>query len=143
MSPSCILCERTGAWAISLRLAGGSHRLPWRETRNLDDAWLELGANPRSVLVVEVTRSNLQRLVGLLTRLRLDFPSAVAVVVGERAMEPATPVVLEAGAHGAIFSPRAAPGLARLVRTHLATVPIEATGSLRQLLWLRLPWSTA
>lgn len=136
----CILCERTGTWAIALRPA--LQRLGHRvyETRSLDACWEELLASPRSLVGLEVTDDNLEQVVAWMSRLRTAFSHVRVIALGHRGLECCEWILREAGSAHVVFSPRESQEVVRIVQRHLGAAPgKDATD--RERIWQRLPWS--
>ncbi len=138
----CILCERTGTWAIALRpsLQRAGHRV--YETRSLDACWGEIVASPASIAGIEVTADNLEQVVAWMCRLRTAFSTARVIALGHRGLESCQWVLREAGAAHVVFSPREAPEVVRVVLRHLGAAP-EKDATDRERVWHRLPWADA
>lgn len=138
----CILCERTGTWAIALRpaLQQLGHRV--YETRSLDACWDEIAASPASLAGIEVTTDTLEQVVAWMCRLRTAFASARVIALGHRGLECCQWVLREAGAAHVVYSPREIPEVVRLVQRHLGAAP-ERDATDREQIWQRLPWSDA
>jgi hypothetical protein len=136
--PTTIICERTGSWATALR-----RHLPrdlrLRETRNLADCRGELAAAPASLVVVEVSESNLAAVVELAVDVERMFPWARMVAVASRGCEAWEWLLREAGAIHFTTSPRTADTLARLAARQTARIP-TARGTLVAEVWDSLPW---
>jgi hypothetical protein len=135
-----IVCERTGKWAIALRreLQTGGPRV--FETRSLDDCRRELAVSPASFVAVEVTADNFETLVMWMKRLETDCPRARVAVLGDRHLEAGQWLLREVGAVQVVFSPRELGSIARMVRRHLASLPVVEDSD-RQLVWRKLPWT--
>ena len=138
----CILCERTGMWALALRppLQRTGHRV--YETRSLDTCWDEILASPASIVGVEVTAENLEQVVAWMCRVRTTFSTVRIIVLGRRGLERCQWLMREAGAAHVVFSPRAVPEVVRIVQRHLGAAP-DKDASDRERVWQRLPWADA
>lgn len=136
----CILCERTGTWAVALRpwLQRTGHRV--YETRSLDTCWDELVASPTSIVGVEVTADNLEQVVAWMCRLRTAFSTVRIIVLGGRGLECCQWLLREAGAAHVVFSPREVESVVGVVQRHLGTTS-DNNASDRERVWQRLPWA--
>ena len=136
--PSIVVCERRGIWAAGLR-----RHLPRQlrvcETRTLADCRRELTAAPASLVVVELTESNVAGALDLVVDVVRSFPWARVVAVAERGWEPYEWLLREAGAIHFITSPRKADMLARLAVRHVARLPVPPTTLVAEI-WDSLPW---
>jgi hypothetical protein len=157
-----ILCERSGRWAAALRRelerqqrrrASGAEApegvsdekcaSPWppriEETRSLAHAFRALAEAPASFLIVEITRANVDALLGHMAELDRWFPLARLAVLGDRRLAGYGWLMREAGAVWHTCSPRRLAPLAALARRHLASAPSPRRG-LREQIWAGLPW---
>ncbi|MEX0678528.1 MAG: hypothetical protein WD063_15715 [Pirellulales bacterium] len=136
--PSVIVCERRGIWAAGLR-----RHLPREirvcETRLLADCRRELAGAPPSLVVVELSESNLAAALDLVADAVRRFPLARVVAVAERGWEPYEWLLREAGAIHFTTQPRKADTLARLAVRHVARVPLPRTTLVAEI-WDSLPW---
>jgi hypothetical protein len=136
--PAIIVCERSGAWAAALR-GHLPRELPLRETRTLADCRQELAAAPASLLVVEVSDSNLGGVLDLAADVEHIFPWARLVAVAARDGEDREWLLREAGAIHFTTSPRTAATLARLAARHAARIPLPRAALVAEI-WDSLPW---
>jgi hypothetical protein len=136
--PSTIVCERSGAWAAALR-RHLPRELRLRETRTLADCRHELTAAPASLLVVEVSESNLGGVLDLAADVERLFPWARLVAVAPRGGEACEWLLREAGAIHFTTSPRSAAVLARLAARHAARIPLPRATPVAEI-WDSLPW---
>jgi hypothetical protein len=138
-SLTVIVCERRGAWATAL--AGGlPGEMGLRQTRGLDDCAAELEMAPASLLVLELTRENLLRLLEMLSGLGRRYPLARAIVVAAREFERYEWLVREAGALHFATSPRAGAQLVRLAMRQ-AQSGNSTEGETDAQAWTALPWT--
>jgi hypothetical protein len=135
-----IVCESSTRWAVALRrsLAQDSHLLV--ETRSLAACGRELEACPASLLAIEAVASNLESVLAAWMPWSRRFPDARLAIVGDLSLEPAEPLLREAGACAVVTSLRHAPRVARLAWRHIGLAPRREL-SLRESIWQRLPWS--
>ena len=140
-SARLIVCERGGEWAVGLRRELPVPGVGLHQTRSLSECWEMLGRWPASFLVVELTRSNAEALVGRMTSLDREFPSARVAVVAERELARCEWLMWEAGAVHFTVSPRRLGPLARLAVRHLDATP-RPERTLTERIWARLPWGT-
>jgi hypothetical protein len=132
----CIVCERTGRWAVALRRAAAARQqagqpldgpaLRLVQTRSLPDCWSALRAAPASAVVLEVTSTNLPAALDAATRMRRWFPSACLLVAAQRGLEEWEPLLREAGAALVTTSPRRLGGWVRAIERHAARVQTES-----------------
>lgn len=135
-----IVCETGSKWAVALRRQLPLKPFgPVRETRTLDACWQEAAANPTSLVVLEVTLSNLERLAATLPKYLGKLPRARAVVVGERRLAAAEWLMRELGAVHVVFSPRAMSPLVRIIRRYMDRVSKQQP-SAAIVPWRELPW---
>jgi len=132
-----IVCEKTGRWATAWRQAIDGSQI--FETRSLADCWEELTNYPASLIALETTSANLEQVATWIARLGRFFPSARAVVLAQRTLQPAAPPLREAGAIHFLCTPRKIDSLARLAERHLATAPKKPRSPSEQIRD-RLPW---
>jgi hypothetical protein len=135
-----IYCERFGAWATSLRQQAGLSALPQRETRSLGECQESLVENPASLVVLEVTPTNLEKAFEWLARQPQDFPQSRTLVVAQRGLEPYEWDARELGCLAFTTSPRALAPVARLIEQYFAMLP-RTEMSVEEQVWSRLPWT--
>jgi len=139
--PGVITCERRGLWAAGMR-----RHLPedirLRETRHLPDCLIELQTTPQSLVAVELTPANVERVLAFVVEVERRFPLARVIVVAERGMESHEWLLREAGAMHFTTSPREPETLARLAVRHAAQTPLPRTTLMKQI-WDLLPWAEA
>ena len=136
-----IVNEHSGDWAVAWRRILRGSNVPLCQTRSLAHCGEELAASPASVVAIELTVENLPALLSALVDWKRRFPLARLIVLGARGNEACDPLVREAGAMHAVFSPQDLASAAVLVRRHLAAAP-EPEMTLRDAIWSRLPWAT-
>ncbi len=125
-APAVIVCERTLKWAAALRRhLPANARL--RETRALGECAVELDAAPESFLVLELSESNLPRVLAFLAELARRWPRAAALVVAEPSLAEHQWLVREAGAVHFDVSPRAAAVWAELATSHFQQSPEQCS----------------
>jgi hypothetical protein len=140
-----IVCETTSKWAVALRrvagalrrVAGAEMQSRLCETRSLEDCWGEAVVSPYSVVLVELTSANLERVAHELIRYRSELRHVRAVVAGDRDMLPAQNLILELGAVRVLFSLRRVAVVIEIAQRHWNT---HAGVLAKQQEWLRLPW---
>jgi hypothetical protein len=134
-----IVCERRGRWAVLLRqqLADAGVRV-W-ETRLLSDCENEIVASPASVVVIELTASNLDEILRTVRHWATDFPLLRWIAVADRALADHQWLMREAGASHFCCSPRHADALAQVACRHLSQIP-PPPQSLTERIWDSLPW---
>jgi hypothetical protein len=137
-----IVCESDGHWAVAMRREAGTTRLPLRETRSLAQSWELLARHAASLVVVELTRANLEGLLARLAWLRRDYPRARLAVVMDRRLAGAADLVREAGAVHVVMSPRRVKPLVYLARRHVEASPRQRR-SVAVEVWEELPWGKA
>jgi hypothetical protein len=130
-----IVCERTGKWAVALRrtLAGVC------ETRSIPECWDMLARCPASMVVVELSRANLEPLLARMAIFERECPLSRIAVVADRGFRACEWLFREAGAVHFLTSPRELAPLARAIRRHLDQAPAPQQ-SLAEEIWARLPW---
>ena len=133
-----VTCEKRGSWAAALRRETDCAVY---ETRALAACWRELKAQPHNFLVLELTRENVEMLLGRLSDLSHEFPGAAAVVVAQRRLRPLEWLVREAGAIHFEVSPRRLRFVAQMAHRHLAAAP-DANLTPTQRILESLPWPT-
>lgn len=121
---------------------GLAREISLRETRSLAECEAELREAPESLLVVELSATNLGDLFDLLARVGAKYCWARLAVVAERSLAECEWAVREAGAIHFVTSPREAVELARLAERHAALVP-RPKQSLAAQVWDSLPWPEA
>jgi hypothetical protein len=137
-----ILCEKTSRWAVALRRVLGPQSGVIVETRSLADCGRELAVAPASIVGVECTTENLDRVLTSLGDWSRHFAAARFVALGDVALEPACPLLQEAGCVSVLHSPPQARSLARMALRHLASAP-QADLPLEESLVANLPWPAA
>lgn len=136
-----IVCERTGCWAVALRRGGLPTGGRLIETRTLDACREQLRDWPRAMTVCEATEHNLPRVLRFLVELQATSPGTRVTVVGGRTMERHEPLLREAGAIHAVFSPRRLSTTnAMLDRQTEMERPSPEAESFEDFAWSRLPW---
>ena len=137
-----IVCEQRGVWASALRRSRRRAACRVYEARSLAAVRPQLDDSPHSVLVWELTRGNVRKLLDQLPSLRAEFPQGCVIVVGERRLAAWEWVVREAGAAHATFSRRRLDLVWRMVERQLDRAPPPRLNWQEQL-WRRLPWPSA
>ena len=135
-----IVNEHSSEWAVAWRRILRGSNVPLCQTRSLAHCGQELAASPASVLALELAADNLPALLAALVDWTRRFPLARSIVLGARGTEACDPLVREAGAVHAVFSPQHLASTAVLVKRHLAAAP-EPEMTLREAIWSRLPWA--
>ena len=90
---------------------------------------------------MELSRANVDALLGRMAELRRWFPLARLAVLSDRRLAGYGGLMREAGAVWHTCSPRRLAPLAALVRRHLAGAPSPRRG-LREQIWAGLPWGS-
>jgi hypothetical protein len=133
-----LVCEKHGKWALLLhRYLAGELRI-W-ETRSLLECWSELEHSPASLLLIELSASNIEAVVHRLAPLSRSHPAARVVLVGDPRLAACEMWLREAGAVHVHLARRHVEPIVGLVRRHFAHRP-RRLGTLREALWERLPW---
>lgn len=133
-----VVCEWTGSWAVALRRELPAKFRLW-PTRSLAEAWDVLAAAPASFLVLELSLTHAEALVGRLLRLEHDWPLARAAVVAQRSLGEYEWLMRQAGAVHFACSPRRLAGLADVACRHLAAAPQPDRDPLAKIR-ASLPW---
>lgn len=135
-----ILCERSGRWAVALgRELGPTFRI--YQTRSVTECWDRLAESPESLVVVELTLGNVERLLARMACMDREFPAARVAVVADRQLGEYEWLLCEAGAVMFVTSPRRLASLAELTRRHLALRPeLGAEMDLTERIWAGLVW---
>jgi hypothetical protein len=141
-----IICEKTSHWATALRLAlceqqslcDQQPRLV--ETRSLTGCDSALVESPASLVALEVTGDNVEKVLEFVVRSRVRFPEATFAALLAADAVGAAPLVREAGAIDAINSILDSQRLARLALRQFSLAPQPELG-LRELITERMPWS--
>ncbi len=134
-----IVCERDGHWALALGRELQGRGVRAYQTRSLAECRDMLGQHRASFLVVEVTRSNLDALLGRLAEIEQTYPAARIAVVADRAMAECELLLREAGAVHFTTSGRGLRPLADAIERHLSSVPTPKL-ELVERIWNELPW---
>lgn len=153
-SPACVVCERTGVWALALRVAVERRRIaPLRivETRSPAAARERLAEFSRSglegALVVEVAAANAAPVGGLLGDVSRRSRYAPLWGVAEPADAAYEWIVREAGATGFVASRRDLGPLVEALAAYVADVVsrpnAEVDEPIETRIRRRLPWSAA
>jgi hypothetical protein len=137
-SARVITSETSGRWAVALRRELGP-AVPLEQTRSVAECWERLARAPASLLVLELTASNVEALLGRMARREREYPRARVAVVAGRDLAGYEWLVREAGAVAFVTSPRRLAPLAELARRHLARRPDEPAG-VAERIWAGLPW---
>ncbi len=98
-----------------------------------------LAERPCSFVVVELTPSVADELLGRMVGLSVEFPKARVAVVADRSMADYQWLMREAGAVHFTCSPRRLAPLAQTASRHFARVPVQRQ-SLTERIWSSLPW---
>ena len=134
-----IVCEQTGKWAVALRRSSLIGSIRVYETRSTEECQQELQASPASLVAVEATDANLNRLAAWLCEIATQFPRCRVVVLASRGLESSQWLWREAGAVHVEYSPRQMSGVARIALRQLKDVANDGH-SIRQRVWDRMPW---
>lgn len=134
-----IYCERSGVWAAAIRRELGSQDIAQRETRSLVECQEVLVAFPESLIVVELTSTNLEPALNWLAALPVAFPRARAIALAERGLEPHEVIAREFGCLAFVTSPRALAPIAALIGRYFEQLPRPAM-SWQERIRARLPW---
>lgn len=135
-----IVCEAGSTWAVALRRQLAVElRETICETRSLTDCWRQALAASESIVILELTRANLELCASELLRYRTRLPRVPVLVVGSRDVEAAGPLMRELGAVHTVFSTRDVMPLVRIVQRHWRRVhDPDAIPP-----WRQLPWEDA
>jgi DNA-binding NtrC family response regulator len=125
---------------VGLRRETGTWTVRIHETRSIEECRQLLDAAPASFLVVELTRAEVEGLLGFLARIGRDYPWARLAVVAGRELAAAEWLLREAGAVHFVTSPRQLAGLVRTARRHCEAVPRPKMSPAEEIL-AALPWS--
>ena len=137
-----IVCERTGRWAVALRLAFERPAVRVYQTRSVPECWEMFGKCPASFVVAELTTANADALLDRMARHQRLFPLGRVAVVAKRSMAAYEPLLREAGAVHFATSIRRLGSLAELACRHLDEVP-SPRRTLTEQIWDGLPWGPA
>jgi hypothetical protein len=135
-----ILCERTGRWAVAFRRALGVRRTAVTETRSLAACTARLSEQPASVVAVEVTAANLERVLAAVPAWQRRHPQCRFVALVAEELAAAEDLLREAGAVDVLHRAREVPQAARLVVRHMDAAPADGV-PLEQAIASKLPWS--
>ncbi len=140
MPPTRVLIfEKKGKWAVGLRRELGTADVRVYEVRTRRDCLAELQRSPASMVGVELTSENAERVYEFLLLVNQTFPKAHCVVLGQPDTEHLETRVREAGAIHAVFNTRQMATVAAISRRVLSSTNVEDT-SPRQAIMARLPW---
>ena len=137
---SLIICERTGRWAVAFRRALGDRRNAITESRSLAACAAQLAAQPASVVAIEVTAANLERVLAAVSAWQRRHPQCRIVALVAEGLGAAEDLLREAGAVGVLHRAREVPQAAKLVVRHVDAAPSDDV-PLEQAIVSRLPWS--
>ena len=136
---SLILCERTGRWAVAFRRALGGRCTAVKESRSLAACAAHLVEQPASVVAVEVTAANLERVLAAVPAWQRRHPQCRFVALLAEELAAAEELLREAGAVDVLHRAREVPQAAKLVVRHLDAAPADDV-PLEQAIVSRLPW---
>lgn len=138
-SARLIVCERSGRWGSRLRreLADEGRWIgPARSLSQLRDL---LNQHPASLVVLELTRDNLQPASRAIAQLHDDFPRAGLIVVTRRPLSGCQWSWREAGAAHVVTDALKVGEIGRIWKSHCRRFPpVEQTHAQR--IRDRLPW---
>jgi hypothetical protein len=135
----CVVCEKTGAWAVALRSHPASKGMRVRETRRLDECNSLLAHAPASFVVFELTLQNLDALLDWFGRRERMAPCVRAAIVADRSLRAYGPLAIEAGAVCFVTLHRQIAAVASAASRHLEQISAPPCG-LAQRVWNSLPW---
>jgi hypothetical protein len=138
-SARLIVCERSGHWALLLRQKVAEAGVRVWETRFLTDCQAEIAGSPASLVVIELTKGNVNELLKTVEHWGRDYPLLRWVAVADRSLAEYEWLMREAGAVHFTCSPRQGALLAQLACRHLAQIP-PPPQSLTERIWASLPW---
>ena len=96
---------------------------------------------PASLLVLELTNGNVKSIIEVLPDFIRQYAQARFLVLGERDCRPYEWLVRESGASEAIFSPRQATQVIRVIEAHFRSIPSNQETP-KQRIFSRLPWKS-
>ncbi len=134
-----VACERTGRWALALRRELADTGIRVWETRSLDECGTLLGESPASFAVLELSETNIEKILDFIRDWKAEFPMFRFAVAADRDLASYKWLMQEAGAVEFIYSVRKIGALARTACRHLAQVP-PLPQSLTERIWANLPW---
>jgi hypothetical protein len=155
--PRWIVCERTRRWASALLVAVERANVdpPPRliEVRTLNELPARLAAHPDSLVLVEVTATNLADVLPFIAERTARDPDAIFAAMLDRdsfsdaARRDAIAALFEAGACECASSPRHLVDVLALARKHAALaashLPQAADMPIDAWAWSLLPWQSA
>lgn len=146
-STRLIVCEKSGAWANRMRRSLPDAGKWIVETRSLNQLAESVRENPTSLVLVELTKSNVQLACPCIDELHRQYPQCVLTTILPAADEETPEVhgglkwlVRELGVQEVICAPRELPSLSHLWSRHCQLhTPHEQT--LHERVFQTLPWA--
>jgi hypothetical protein len=135
-----IVCEKSPHWAIAFRGALRDRPPQIVETRGLPSTTAALGEAPASLIILEITDTNLVAALEWIDKAGRQFPLARVLAALTPDESGVAPLLREAGAIEVLFSTQQAASVARLARRQFALAPPEQLTP-RQWIAQRMPWS--
>jgi hypothetical protein len=143
-----VLCERAGKWALACRRAvvlakaasGLDLGIRIVETRSATECRQVLKALPVAFAALELTPSNADQVLELLSEIERTMPNAAAAILADRSMHSHEWAFRECGAVHWVASPRRVVPLVLVAQRHAARFPAPPR-SLAEQIRDRLPWS--
>jgi hypothetical protein len=135
-----IVCEKSSRWAVAFRRALGRRHRVVAESRSLADCRRQLAEHSGSVAALETTTTNLEAVLKQLPAWSREFPSARFLVLADRELVAAEPLLREAGALEVLLSTS---DVARAAKPALRRLALAAPERLswREAIESRLPWA--
>jgi hypothetical protein len=112
-----------------------------RQTRSLAECQEALAEYPASLVLLEITSTNLERTLDWLSRLPCAFPRARAICLAQRGLESQEWLAREFGCLAFTTSPRELSGVAAIVQRYFASLPAPELPFEDQV-WAQLPWGS-
>jgi DNA-binding NtrC family response regulator len=157
-----VVCERSGRWALPLRLAADraatgiraqpttatatpdSASLPgWEfrvvETRSPEECCLALASLRRAIVAVELDRAHCDQALALVHTIRERFPATIIVAVAGPESADYQWLARELGAAQFVASPSHVDDFVILARRHWESWATPELGTAEQI-WATLPW---
>ena len=136
-----ILSERQGDWATALVRLDRDISPFLCQTRSLQQMQEALEISPRSLLGIELTKTNFDAVLDTLVRLPRSYPEAIAVILTNRHLRGYEWVLRQAGAIDFLVSNRDLRSLIKTTRQHIELTSVDSPAPLPNI-WQRLPWQS-
>lgn len=139
-SAVCVVCEHGSLWGAHLKHRLRAAAIIVKRCARRAEVWQHLQQSPASILLLEASKTDLDRVFDVVWRVSSRFPDVRVIVVLPRGYQHQQWWFREAGAVHVVHSICQLSSVVRIVRRHVMRAPAtEMTWTQR--VYARLPWN--